>query len=91
MRFLSSYKDRALCTDRARVQVLIVQQQVDLMLFPISSTRMRERGRDQPDPPVAAAGGGVEALALGEDMSMMAATKSGSEKRASGGGEVLSG
>jgi len=48
---------------------------------------MRERGRDQPDPPVAAAGGGTEALALGEDMSMMAATNSGSVKRASGGGE----
>ena len=61
------------------------------MLFPTSSTRMRERSRDQPDPPVAAAGGGAEMLELGEDMSMMTATKSGSEKRASGGGEVLCG
>jgi hypothetical protein len=52
---------------------------------------MRERGRDQPDPPVAAAGGGAEMLELGDDMSMMTATKSGSEKRASGGGEVLCG
>ena len=48
---------------------------------------MREGGRGQLDPPVAAAGGGAEMLALGEDMSMMTATKSGSEKRASGGGE----
>jgi len=67
---------------------------------------MRERGRGQPDPPVAAAGGGTEALALGEDMSagggtealalgedmsMMAATNSGSENRASGGGEAWRG
>ena len=35
--------------------------------------------------------GGAEALELGVVMSMMAATSSGSEKRASGGGEVLRG
>ena len=36
-------------------------------------------------------GGGTEALELGVVMSMMAATNSGSEKRASGGGEVRRG
>ena len=53
------------------------------MLFPISSIRMRERGRCRPDP--AAADGGTEVLALGVVMSMMAATNSRSVKRASGG------
>ena len=51
--------------------------------------RERVRKRSRPDPPVL--GGGTEALELGVVMSMMAATNSGSEKRASGGGEVLRG
>ena len=47
------------------------------------------RKRSRPDPPVL--GGGTEALELGVVMSMMAATNSGLEKRASGGGEVRRG
>ena len=76
--------------DRARERVLDMSLQVQQKFSPTSNTRMcvceRERVRGQPDPPVAA-GGGTEALALGVDITPMAAANSGSAKRASSGGE----